>query len=85
MGPLRFQKSVIKLVKLFHEQLNKLIPNVLISSEIDDVKKKIILQKVFYIIGVAFAAVQDKMAKEAALRGKKGKPLTYKTQCCKSK
>ena len=47
--------------------------------------KKIILQKVFYIIGVAFAAVQDKMAKEAALRGKKGKPLTYKTQCCKSK
>ena len=40
MGPLRFQKSVLKLVKLFHEQLNKLIPNVLISSEIDDVKKK---------------------------------------------
>ena len=40
MGPLRFQKSVLKLVKLFHEQLNKLIPNVLISIEIDDVKKK---------------------------------------------
>ena len=39
MGPLRFQKSVLKLVKLFHEQLNKLIPNVLISSEIDNVKK----------------------------------------------
>ena len=38
MESLRFQKFVLKLVKIFYEQLNKLILNVLISSEIDEVK-----------------------------------------------
>ena len=51
MGPLRFQKSVLKLVKLFHEQLNKLIPNVLISIEIDDVKKNNTSESILYYWG----------------------------------
>ena len=38
MESLRFQNSVLELVKLFHEQLNKFILNVLISGEIDEVK-----------------------------------------------
>ena len=55
-------------------------------TEIDEVKSNNnTSESISCNIGVAFAAVQDKIAKEAALRRKKGKPLTYKTQCCKLK